>query len=166
MRIKARKKPVVVEAFRTSAQTSPWDIQQFCEGNLIINPDENKMWVITLEGNMLVTIGDYIVKGVNGEFYPCKPDVFDKTYNIVDNRDELVEEATLFIDDNTAYHFKLHFDADNFDRYIGIGISHDSLSLKEVFDEARILNHLIVKEGIEAVIYAMPRQSEYKENCG
>ena len=87
MIIKARKKPVEIEAFKTSTQTSPWDIQQFCEGNLIINSDENKMWIITLEGNMLVTIGDYIIKGVAGEFYPCKPDIFHMTYDIVDNRD-------------------------------------------------------------------------------
>lgn len=82
--MKARKKPVVVEVFKTSPQTSPWDVKQFCEGNLIINSDGNKMWIITLEGNMLVTIGDYIIKGVNSEFYPCKPDIFEKTYEIID----------------------------------------------------------------------------------
>ena len=37
----------------------------------------------TLEGNMKANIGDYIIKGINGEFYPCKPDIFDKTYEKV-----------------------------------------------------------------------------------
>ena len=39
----------------------------------------------TLEGNMQVSLGDYIIKGVNGEFYPCKPDIFNKTYEEVNN---------------------------------------------------------------------------------
>lgn len=37
----------------------------------------------TLEGTMLASFGDYIIKGVNGEFYPCKPDIFEKTYDLV-----------------------------------------------------------------------------------
>lgn len=37
----------------------------------------------TLEGYMIANIGDYIIKGVNGEFYPCKPDIFHKTYDII-----------------------------------------------------------------------------------
>ena len=38
----------------------------------------------TLEGVMTANIGDFIIKGVNGEFYPCKPDIFEKTYEIVE----------------------------------------------------------------------------------
>lgn len=38
------------------------------------------MRIKTLEGNMECTKGDYVIKGVNGEFYPCKPDIFEKTY--------------------------------------------------------------------------------------
>lgn len=37
----------------------------------------------TLDGTMLASFGDYIIKGVNGEFYPCKPDIFEKTYDLV-----------------------------------------------------------------------------------
>lgn len=40
-------------------------------------------YIPTLEGNMKANIGDYIIKGINGEFYPCKPDIFDKTYEKV-----------------------------------------------------------------------------------
>lgn len=44
---------------------------------------EEKIEIKTLEGTMTANIGDYIIKGVNGEFYPCKPDIFDKTYEEV-----------------------------------------------------------------------------------
>ena len=40
-------------------------------------------YIPTLEGNMKTNIGDYIIKGINREFYPCKPDIFDKTYEKV-----------------------------------------------------------------------------------
>jgi len=39
----------------------------------------------TLEGDMLARIGDWIIKGINGEFYPCKPEIFEKTYDEVTN---------------------------------------------------------------------------------
>ena len=41
------------------------------------------MIIRTLEGNMIATKGDYIIKGVQGEIYPCKPDIFEQTYDIV-----------------------------------------------------------------------------------
>lgn len=43
-------------------------------------PDIYIITIFTLEGAMRASIGDYIIKGVNGEFYPCKPDIFEKTY--------------------------------------------------------------------------------------
>lgn len=45
--------------------------------------DKGGVYIPTLEGNMKANIGDYIIKGINGEFYPCKPDIFDKTYEKV-----------------------------------------------------------------------------------
>lgn len=42
-----------------------------------------ELTIHTLEGNMIASKGDYIIKGVNGEFYPCKPDIFEKTYEEV-----------------------------------------------------------------------------------
>ena len=44
---------------------------------------EEGLTIHTLEGDMIASIGDYIIKGVNGEFYPCKPDIFEKTYEKV-----------------------------------------------------------------------------------
>lgn len=44
---------------------------------------EGGLKIETLEGTMLASEGDYIIKGVNGEFYPCKPDIFEKTYELI-----------------------------------------------------------------------------------
>lgn len=46
----------------------------------------------TLEGSMEAEIGDYIIKGVHGEIYPCKPDIFHKTYELIDTEEILEEE--------------------------------------------------------------------------
>lgn len=58
---KYRKKPVVIEAYQTDVEL---DIE-------------------TLEGTMHASVGDYIITGVHGEKYPCKPDIFEKTYDPV-----------------------------------------------------------------------------------
>ena len=79
--MKYRKKPVVIEAveFINSA-----DIHEFC-GEYAREPvGETFMEIITLEGIMKASLGDYIIKGINGEFYPCKPDIFEKTYEKVE----------------------------------------------------------------------------------
>lgn len=47
---------------------------------LIYQPEVASLYIYTLEGKMEAKNGDYIIKGVNGEFYPCKPDIFEKTY--------------------------------------------------------------------------------------
>ena len=46
--------------------------------------DGGRVGISTLEGVMTATIGDWIIKGVQGEFYPCKPDIFEKTYELVE----------------------------------------------------------------------------------
>lgn len=62
-KLKFRKKPVVVEAYQTQKE-------------LIIK---------TLEGDMKASIGDWIITGINGEEYPCKPDIFEKTYELLED---------------------------------------------------------------------------------
>ena len=47
--------------------------------------DDPKLKIETLEGVMNASLGDWIIKGVNGEYYPCKPDIFEKTYESVNN---------------------------------------------------------------------------------
>lgn len=47
------------------------------------DPENPVLKIETLEGGMNASVGDYIIKGVNGEYYPCKPDIFEKTYEEV-----------------------------------------------------------------------------------
>ena len=93
---KYRKKPVVIEAFqydgdlidsRGKYYVPDWAKQAYENGILFYEETENspsEMFVKTLEGNMLASVGDYIIRGVNGEIYPCKPDIFEKTYEPVE----------------------------------------------------------------------------------
>lgn len=79
---KFRKKPVEIEAIRYDGKNSA-DIHEFC-GECALEPvGEIYMEIVTLEGTMKAMPGDYIIKGVKGEFYPCKPDIFELTYEEV-----------------------------------------------------------------------------------
>ena len=79
MILKYRKKPVVIEALRFTGFNAV-ELMRFC-GNAVGEIYDNQAaFINTLEGTMRANVGDYIIKGVNGEFYPCKPDIFEKTY--------------------------------------------------------------------------------------
>ncbi len=73
-----RKRPVIIEAIQLTP-FSIGDVESFVGGDAGSHPDGGLV-IATLEGAMHASIGDYIIKGVHGEFYPCKPDVFAKTY--------------------------------------------------------------------------------------
>lgn len=81
--MKARKKPVAVEVMKTTDENVT-KIKEFVGDDVIFDLESGTYYIKTLEGNMKVTVGDYIIKGVNNEFYPCKPDIFEKTYEIID----------------------------------------------------------------------------------
>ncbi len=88
---KFRKKPVVIEAVQFTGDND-LEIAAFTgEDNADPNPDDPKWYIYTLEGVMTADVGDWIIKGVQGEFYPCKPDIFEQTY----------EEVYTFIVDTT-----------------------------------------------------------------
>ena len=74
---KYREKPVIIEAIQWLG-TNLSQIDDFVGGR--IANKGTTLVIHTLEGNMEASINDYIIKGVNGEFYPCKPDIFAKTY--------------------------------------------------------------------------------------
>lgn len=95
---KYRKKPVEIEAFQYDGDLKgsdgkyyvpEWAVKAFENETLMhmsfspLHPTRD-LYVKTLEGNMHARVGDYIIKGVNGELYPCKPDIFEKTYEKVD----------------------------------------------------------------------------------
>jgi hypothetical protein len=78
-----RKKPVVIQAVQWTGENSV-EILQFCSTCYITSSGKPKDLIIsTLEGDMSASIGDYIIKGVKGEYYPCKPEIFDMTYETV-----------------------------------------------------------------------------------
>lgn len=81
-----RKKPVVIEAiqygglYSAGEMTGEWG-HPFVEATVF---GEGAMSIKTLEGILLVSEGDWIIKGIKGEFYPCKPDIFAATYDAVE----------------------------------------------------------------------------------
>jgi len=83
---KYRKKPIVVDVFRWLMDDVPEWITSAIRANKI-NFDMRGMIISTLEGEMLASPGDYIIKGVKGELYSCKPDVFEQTYELVRESD-------------------------------------------------------------------------------
>jgi hypothetical protein len=81
----------VIEALKTELGMSTNEISSFVGKEHLQCTFEGDLSIKTFEGDIEVSPGDYIIKGVNGEFYPCKPEIFEKTY-------EPVMEET--IDDN------------------------------------------------------------------
>lgn len=91
--MKYRKKPVVVEAFLLDERglvSEDWFWDAVTRNDIIIynfgKCHTNPAWceIETPEGTMIARAGDYIIKGINGEIYPCKADIFEKTYEIID----------------------------------------------------------------------------------
>jgi hypothetical protein len=76
---KYRKKPVVIEAVQWTGNNDD-DIMEFVSTGRFGDDDDDGVYIMTLEGEMRASVGDYIIKGVQGEFYPCKPDIFEQTY--------------------------------------------------------------------------------------
>ncbi len=97
---KYRKKPVVIEAIQatgtpennreiidwTRGSDTPASMDRRCievDDGSVIQDTRPSLTISTLEGAMWVTPGDFVIKGVQGEFYPCKPDIFEATYEAV-----------------------------------------------------------------------------------
>lgn len=94
---KYRKKPVEIEAFkwtgdREQSDDPIWIVEAIKNQTVWFGVNDNNevdsMFINTLEGVHKADIGDYIIKGVKGELYPCKPDIFEMTY------DEVIEIYT------------------------------------------------------------------------
>lgn len=86
--MKYRKKPVTIEAIKfEDTPDCVCEIAEFVGGDLRVNyEDKDHPFILieTLEGVMKANVGDYIIKGVKGEFYPCKPDIFEATYDCIE----------------------------------------------------------------------------------
>lgn len=88
---KYRKKPVVIEAmvFENTVECLH-KLSEFMYGKgkeakiNYCDKESPKLIIDTLEGQMQASVGDYVIKGISGEFYPCKPEIFDMTYEEVE----------------------------------------------------------------------------------
>ena len=79
--MKFRKKPVIIEAILWDGSQEA--VEQLAELTNQVGfgaPEDGGIIISTLEGKMRASLGDWIIQGVNGEFYPCKPDIFAATY--------------------------------------------------------------------------------------
>lgn len=95
---KYRKKPVVIEAFKYDGDlmyidgnyyVPDWAKSAHESGTMFFysldsNSSPCELFIKTLEGVHRASVGDYIIQGVNGELYPCKPDIFEKTYESIE----------------------------------------------------------------------------------
>jgi hypothetical protein len=95
-----RKLPIIIEAIQFTDKTKDRVLLQVKEWQRNVQHGQDEIWYLaesfwdkddnpailipTLEGEMLATLGDWIIKGVNGEVYPCKDDIFKKTYELVE----------------------------------------------------------------------------------
>lgn len=141
--MKYRKKPVVIEAIQWTGLNQE-EIKAFVGKDLQYDimdaawevekgvPHVN-MKIHTLEGDHECTKDDFIVKGVNGEFYPCKPDIFDKTYEVVGNEpniritsDGVTAKIHIHGEQVRCRAIDFHGDAEN-----GIHISWDYEAIRE-----------------------------------
>lgn len=96
---KYKKKPVIINAFRYDGDfmnskgnyyIPDWAIKAYEEGVMYFDSIGNEeppieLFIRTLEGTHHTNVGDYIIQGVEGELYPCKPDIFEKTYEKVED---------------------------------------------------------------------------------
>jgi len=89
---KYRKKPIIIEAVKYTGHNG-WYIIDWAKDNIIENPisiekygtepKDRYLSINTLEGTMIANVGDYIIRGIKDELYPCKPDIFEATYDII-----------------------------------------------------------------------------------
>ncbi|GAG70556.1 unnamed protein product [marine sediment metagenome] len=80
--MKFRKKPVVIDAMQWDGNNKD-EIDKFVGKELEYTAADTGLIITTLEGDMTANIFDWIIKGIEGEFYPCKPDIFEQTYDEV-----------------------------------------------------------------------------------
>jgi hypothetical protein len=86
-----RKKPVVINALQFDGKN--WEAIGEFVGQQAECRGKEVLVIKTLEGDMLANVGDWIIKGVKGEFYPCKPDIFAATYDIENNANKPTDNA-------------------------------------------------------------------------
>lgn len=122
------KKPIKIKAVQYNGNNEQ-EIKEFVGDNLTTD-----MCIKTLEGNMKLSINDYVIRGVKGEYYPCKPDIFEETYNELTEQQETKEHKLL----NLLKEKEVH-----------IGLLQCYINQKDTVEEARRFYNY-QKEGFES----------------
>lgn len=98
--MKYRKKPVVIEAVQytgngnfTNHSLPDWIWAAFRTQVLKSTNGNDPLIIVTMEGELTVSPNDFIIQGIQGELYPCKPDIFEKTYEPVTEEDSSKKEG-------------------------------------------------------------------------
>ncbi len=78
--MKFRKKPIVIDAWKIKGSEAEGELAYAAADGLIRYCEDGSILIKTPEGTMQGFVGDWIIRGVKGELYPCKPDIFEKTY--------------------------------------------------------------------------------------
>jgi hypothetical protein len=98
--MKFRKKPIEVEAFKYDGDLMASNGEYYVPDWAVAALDKETLYydsldcesppcdlfIRTLEGDMLVSVGDYVIQGIKGELYPCKPDIFEQSYELVESK--------------------------------------------------------------------------------
>jgi len=101
---KYRKKPVVIDAWQLTKENVEAGIPDWIDLDMVHIFDGDVLFakIHTLEGMMQASYGDYIIKGVQGEFYPCKPDIFEQTYEEAVSVSNIEEDLSVLPDFDLA----------------------------------------------------------------
>jgi hypothetical protein len=119
-----RKKPVVIEAFQWDGVSIPehawgWTTPaQAVDGPMRLN-DDKTFSITTLEGVMTANPGDYIIRGVKGEIYPCKADIFEMTYDnedLVDKKGPVENEMKFLVETDKRISYPVYMKTKKYDR--------------------------------------------------
>lgn len=121
---KFRKRPVEIEAVLfDGSEESLNQVLKFTLKKYFLDTNPfngvTSLFLETLEGNMHVSPGDWVIKGVEGEFYPCKPGIFEKTYDLVEPLRPLPIDASLLaelpVEDDDEYECHCFDDPDEYE---------------------------------------------------
>lgn len=170
--MKYRKKPVVIEAFQYDGDLKgsdgkyyvpEWAVKAFEDevmyfDSLKENETPCELFIKTLEGDHHVSVGDYVIQGVNGELYPCKPDIFEKTYDAAEEG----EKTKLTI----GMYFEIKLAEDDY-LYSATNLDLDTENMTgfdlQKFKDANIKNYSELCKVPEENVRVISRK-EYQEN--
>lgn len=114
------KKPVTISAVQWTGDNRI-ELEEFLDGTLNGEFKGDGLFISTLEGTMRASKGDYIIQGIEGEFYPCKPDIFEKTYNVSGDLGDVSDGYHTF---NELYEFRKMYNAVLFNEWGAERVQH------------------------------------------